>query len=159
MNREFFARKIRSLSDQKILDLLALKNAANQEIIEIATEEAKQREIEVKDMTIVKPVVTEITDAADKSKFVRWNWGAFALAPLWTLANKLDKWAFFAMIPGINILVIFYLGFNGNRIAYPKSNIRNVNDYNLFQKHWSKWGIIALCFLLAGGLLRFVSVS
>ena len=76
----------------------------------------------------------------DLKKLKKWNWGAFLLPLFWSLANKLDLLAALSMIPFLNVIVIFYLGFYGNRLAYPRSKLDSVDDFMAIQKYWSKWG-------------------
>lgn len=87
----------------------------------------------------------------DPEKLKAWNWGAFLLAPLWALGNKLDCWGVLCFIPGINIAVALYLGFKGNRLAFPKSSYKSVDDFMQVQKEWAVWAVRV--YLLAAVLL------
>lgn len=156
MNPEFFARKIKELTDEKLLELLRLGNDVNTEIIELATAEAQARGLSIPER--VSSPTTDEPVQADRHKLLKWNWGAFFLAPFWTLANKLDKWAILTFIPGVNIFAHIYLGLNGNVIAYEKSPIRNIDDFMTLQKLWSTWGV-RIFWISAGLTLLFWSVS
>ena len=87
----------------------------------------------------------------DKRKLKKWNWGAFFLSLLWTTGNKLEIWTIFCFIPFLNIIVVFYLGYYGNQLAYNKSSIDSVDDFMVIQKYWEAWGIGL--FLTITGLL------
>jgi hypothetical protein len=140
MNREFFERKVSKLSDDKLQDLLKLKYDANREIVALAIKEAGKRGLELLYVP-VPPDKDGSKEHDDKQKLEKWNWGAFLLAPFWTLSNKLDKWAILTFIPGVNVIAIIYLGLNGNRLAYDKSDLRSVDEFMILQRHWSNWGV------------------
>ena len=90
-------------------------------------------------------------------KLKQWNWGAFLLPLLWAPANKLYKWTILLFIPFINILVAFYLGFYGNRLAYPKSNFKSIDDFMIIQHYWATWGIRLFIVAIIGFILKIVS--
>ena len=139
MNKEFLEKKVRELSDKKLQDLLRLTNKANQQIVNLALVEAKSRGWETPQL-----LMSNEEDTVPEGKIENlnmWNWGAFLLAPLWTLTFKLEKWAILTFVPGVNIVVVIYLGFRGNRLAYKKSAVRNVDQFMKLQEHWCKSGI------------------
>lgn len=140
MNKEFFERKVSELSDDKLQDLLKLRNDANREIIELAIEEAEKRGLDVPEVSFSgsKAVNAEVQD---RKKLEKWNWGAFLLAPFWTLSNRLEKWTILTFIPGVNLAAVIYLGVYGNRLAYDKSDIRNIEHFMVLQRQWNKWAI------------------
>ena len=88
-------------------------------------------------------------------KLNKWNWGAFWLAPLWTLANKLEFWTFLCFIPFLNFFIYFYLGYYGNRLAYEKSDFDSVDDFMEVQKEWNQWGIR---FIILGILILLLGI-
>lgn len=140
MNDEFYKRKIKKLTDEELIDLLRVtNNRSNQRIFELAEAEANSRNLMIALTRSISAGLEKKT--GDRRQLKKWNWAAFLLAPLWTLANRLDKWTLLWFIPVVNIFVIFYLGFNGNKIAFEKSAIMSVDDYMVFQRHWSRWGI------------------
>jgi hypothetical protein len=139
MDSEFFERKVRELSDDKLLDLLKLRNDANREIIDLAIEESKKRGLEIPHVSI--PLNETDRGAEEMKKLEKWNWGAFLLAPFWTLSNKLEKWTILTFIPGVNIPTVIYLGLKGNRLAYQKSAIKNIDQFMTLQGHWNAWAI------------------
>jgi hypothetical protein len=157
MDREFFERKVRELSDDKLLDLLRLRYDANREIIDLAIAEAKKRGLDLPEASI--PLNKFVTEQEEMKKLEKWNWGAFLLAPIWTLSNKLEKWTILTFIPGVNIPTVIYLGLKGNRLAYNKSEIRNIDQFMTLQGQWNTWGIrffwIALGVSILGLFISF----
>jgi len=149
MKKHFFQRKISGLTDSKLLALLKFRNEKNRDFIELAAAEAIRRNLLIGSAEM-HPAAASLTREAPNRELEKWNWAAFFLAPLWTLANKLDVWAFFSLIPFANFIVAFYLGFRGNRLAYQKSDIESVRDFMLVQKEWTIWLIrfLAFSFLL-----------
>lgn len=141
MDKEFFQRKIKELPDDKLIDLLQkTTNEFNPEIFGIAKEEAERRNLKFELTNEGGEGDVEIK-SNDRKKLRKWNWGAFLLAPIWALANKLERWAILCFIPFVNIGVMFYLGYNGNSLAFEKSKIESVDDFMILQKHWALWGI------------------
>jgi hypothetical protein len=156
MDKEFFERKIKELTDDKLIDLLRKTgNEANPDIFHLAKKEAELRKLQ---FDLADKVDEQVLDNSsdDKEKLKKWNWGAFLLAPIWNLANKLEKWTILCFVPGVNIFVIFYLGQNGNRLAFEKSAIGSVDDFMTIQKDWGLWGVRLLWLGLIGGLLALI---
>lgn len=154
MDREFFQRKIKELTDDKLLDLFyTTRINSNNEIHQLTVEEIKLRDLVI-DQNYQPPGQVNLqTEIGDLKNLSVWNWGAFALGPIWTLANRLEMWTLLLFIPFVNIIVLFHLGYNGNRIAYKKSGIRTVDDFMIVQKLWNRWGYFFFWFWLFGGLL------
>ena len=156
MKSQFFKNKIENLSDENLLDLIikASKDPSNTNIFDIAKKEAEKRNLQfdLKEDEMSNEIEdTELNNETEELK--RWNWGAFFLAPFWALSNKLDKWAILSLLPPVNLIAIFYLGFNGNKLAFEKSEIKSVNDFMQIQRTWSKWGIRIFWILLVFGFL------
>lgn len=150
MDRGFFKRKIDELTDDKLMDVLQ-KTGGNVELYGLAKEEAERRGL------MSRPVEQShggdlTTKPEDEQKLREWNWGAFLLAPIWALANGLDKWAILCFVPIVNIVVVFYLGYNGNRMAFDKSEIESVDDFMIFQRNWEMWGVRLFWFGLFVGV-------
>jgi len=143
MNSEFLESKIIELSDDKIIELCNLKNDANLEIVQLAEKEAQKRNLEnvfdKSESISLEAIVDKTTE--NKKELDKWNWGAFFLLPAWTLANRLEKWTIASFIPLLNIFAAFYLGFNGNKLAFEKSNIESIDNFLTIQKIWKIWGI------------------
>ena len=152
MDNEFFKRKVRELTDDKLQDLLKLRYDANREIIDLAIDEAKRRGLELPDISISGDnAMTE--EQRDKKKLEKWNWAAFLLAPFWTLSNKLERWTIITFIPGVNLAAIIYLGLYGNRLASEKSVIRDIEHFMVLQGEWNKWAIRIFWLAIAASIV------
>ena len=152
---DFFRQKIKKLSDQELPYLLQKTgNGVNPEIYQIAKREASDRNLEYERKATIKTDEKQIDDAT-KQKLDQWNWGAFLLAPFWTLANKLESWTILCFIPVINIGVSIYLGYNGNKLAFPKS-LNSVDDFMTIQKEWGRRGVRLFWLGLLAGLIAFL---
>lgn len=150
MKRDFFRNKIRSTSNDNLRRLLHFRTTENCEIVLLAREEAKNRNLPYEDINppIEESRLSSYTE--DLSALEVWNWAAFLFTPFWTLAHKLDKWTVAWFIPGINIVACFYLGFYGSRLAYKKNRTVPVDVFLVIQKEWNFW---AIRIFLAGSLL------
>jgi hypothetical protein len=156
MDEELFRKKIKNLDNEKLIALLQLNNQANKEIVGLAREEAKKRNIATQQIDSERVVVPGVS-AIDEVKLDKWNWGAFLLAPFWTLANRLDGWTYLTLIPGLNIPVIIYLGIKGNKIAFNKAKSISVDDFMAIQRHWNKWALRIIWIWIAIGVVWFMS--
>lgn len=156
MDKEFFERKVGELSNDKLQDLLKLRYEANREIVDLAIDEAKKRGLELPDISVSGDNFMA-EELSDRKKLERWNWGAFLLAPFWILANKLEKWTILTFIPGVNLVAVIYLGLHGNRLAYEKSHIRNIEHFMVLQGHWNKWAIRIFWVLIAASIVGLFS--
>jgi hypothetical protein len=156
MDKEFFERKIKELTNEKLIDLLQKTgNEVNPDIFDLAKKEAELRDLKFSlNNKAEKQFIDNSSDINDKLR--KWNWGAFLLAPIWTLANKLEKWTILCFVPGVNIIVIFYLGLNGSRLAFEKSAIKSVDDFMIVQKSWGRWSLRLFCIGLIVGLFSFI---
>jgi len=153
MDKEYFERKIKELTDDKLIDLLQkTSHEPGTDIYKVAKMEADQRGIKFEAKVITDTGKSE-ADPNDKDKLRKWNWGAFLLAPIWALANRLDLWTILCFVPIVNIGVIFYLGYNGNRLAFEKSKIDSVDDFLAVQKDWGLWGVRIFWFALGAWLV------
>ena len=90
-----------------------------------------------------------------------WNWGAFWLTFIWGISNK-TYIALLALIPGINIIMMFILGFQGNAWAWKNRDWQSKEQFKDTQQVWAIWGwglfiiAILLCviaILVAGSML------
>jgi hypothetical protein len=140
MNKEFFSSKIKKLADDQLTALLKIQHPANKEIIQLARAEAESRNLAV-DFPDVALTTNSSDGREDWGKLRKWNWAAFLLNGIWALANKLDKWAILCFIPGVNIVAVLYLGFNGNELAFRKSEIKSMKDFMALQQRWNEIAI------------------
>ncbi|MEO6908160.1 MAG: ribonuclease G [Abditibacteriaceae bacterium] len=68
------------------------------------------------------------------------NWGAFFLQWIWGIRHKV-KWAWWALIPGVNIVIAFKLGFQGQELAWKNCEWKNEVEFDNTQLEWTRWGI------------------
>jgi hypothetical protein len=71
----------------------------------------------------------------------RWNWGAFLLGWIWGIGNN-TYIALLALIPGVNLIMHFVLGFKGNQWAWRNGRWDGVEHFKRVQRAWAKWGLI-----------------
>jgi hypothetical protein len=156
MDKEFFQQRIRELTTDKLINLLQKTSGEYDKVIfQLAREEAERRNVSFELINTIQDFGNK-NNSNDQKKLRRWNWGAFLLAPIWSLANKLDKWAFLSFIPFVNIVAMFYLGYHGNRIAFKKSKMESVDDFIAIQNHWALWGVIFFCLGLISLIVNVV---
>lgn len=81
------------------------------------------------------------------------NWGAFFLQWIWGIRHKV-AWAWLALIPGVNIIIAFMLGFRGNELAWKNCKWESEVEFDLVEREWTMWGIgITIVGLLIFGLI------
>jgi len=70
-----------------------------------------------------------------------WNWGAFLLAPLWPLTNRV--WlGFLAWVPFVGFWMAIALGVKGNEWAWKSRKWQSIEQFQAHQKRWAIAGII-----------------
>ncbi len=84
------------------------------------------------------PVPPEVADS--------WNWGGFALGPIWGIANHV----WIATLPLVGLLcppfmlagpvLAVLLGLNGNRWAWQNRRWQSVAHFQAVQRAWAGWG-------------------
>jgi len=101
-----------------------------------------------------------VKPGSDDVKLKKWNWAAFLFAPVWILANNLEPWILLLLVPVLNIWALLHLGWNGNRMAYQKSEL-SVDEFMIVQRKWSTWALrmlgFAIVLMLAGLVLELNS--
>jgi hypothetical protein len=141
MDKDFFQKKIQALTDGKLLDLLQkTNNEFNQIIFELAKAEALSRNLtfDFSGKVGMEPVDDKLIGS---EKLRKWNWGAFLLGPLWTLANRLEIWTLLLFVPFGNV----YLAYHGNRLAFAKCKVNAVDDFLVIQKYWLHGAVKIFC--------------
>lgn len=68
------------------------------------------------------------------------NFGAFFLNWIWGIRHNV-KWAWWALIPGVNIVIAFMLGFRGNELAWKNCEWEDEVHFDLVEREWTMWGI------------------
>lgn len=79
----------------------------------------------------------------------RWNWGAFWLTWIWGLFNGAYI-SLLALIPILNIIMMFYMGSNGNELAWRSRYWDDAADLHKTQKKWAIAGWIVTLLILSG---------
>lgn len=71
-----------------------------------------------------------------------WNWGAFLLAPVWLISNRV--WiGLLAWIPGVGFWMAIALGVKGNEWAWKSRTWESIEVFKNHQKRWAIAGIIS----------------
>jgi hypothetical protein len=85
----------------------------------------------------------------------RWNWGAFLLNWIWGIGNSV--WiALLCLIPVVNIVMMFVLGFKGSRWAWQARLWRDEEHFRRTQRNWAIAGLIVwLAFPVLFGSIIF----
>lgn len=51
---------------------------------------------------------------------------------------------------------MIYLGIKGNQLAFKKSDLASVKEFNKIQKVWEKWTLIILLLSLGVAILKII---
>ncbi len=83
----------------------------------------------------------------------RWNWGAFLLSWIWGIGNNTFI-ALLALVPFVNLVVIFVLGAKGSAWAWRNTSWESVEHFKRVQRKWAIAGVVVWLTLigLAAGL-------
>ncbi len=85
-----------------------------------------------------------------------WSWGAFLWNWIWAIFN--NTWiGLLALIPGVNIVMVFVLGAKGREWAWKNKQWDSVEHFNRVQRKWSVWGIWLTLGALALGILLMIA--
>lgn len=85
-------------------------------------------------------------DQGVQSTLSQWNWGAFAITPIWCAA--MNQWGYFALslflnlccgIGGLVMSIVF--GIKGNEMAWTTREWRDIQEFRETQAVWNSWGI------------------
>lgn len=85
-----------------------------------------------------------------------WNWGAFFLNGIWGLGNK-TYIALLAFVPVINVVMMFILGFKGNKMAWKNKDWESVEHFKSVQRYWNIAGFVAMALYLFIFIMEFRS--
>lgn len=86
-----------------------------------------------------------------------WNWGAFFLNGIWGIGNK-TYIALFAFIPIINVFMMFFLGFKGNKMAWKNKEWESIEHFKTVQRYWNVAGLVALTLYIILFIVEFWTV-
>lgn len=98
----------------------------------------------------------DITDSIP-AEIDEWNWGAFFLHGIWGLGNK-TYIALFAFVPVINVVMMFILGFKGNKMAWKNKEWESIEHFKSVQRYWNIAGLVAFVIYGIIFILEFWSV-
>lgn len=87
-------------------------------------------------MSNLDQVKTELPEVARG-----WNWGAFLLTWIWGLGNRTPI-ALLALIPIVNVVMMFVLGAKGNAWAWQNDTWKGTDHFKRTQRHWAIAGVI-----------------
>lgn len=79
----------------------------------------------------------------------RWNWGAFFLNWIWGIGNSTFI-ALLALIPIVNIVMIFVLGARGSRWAWRNRYWRDAEHFRKTQRNWAIAGLLIWVVAIGG---------
>lgn len=104
-------------------------------------------------------LLTSVTVPED---IIGWNWGAFFLAPLWSISNSvwlglLAVVGFWA--PPIGFLVAIILGAMGNELAWKTRRWRNIEHFKEHQRGWAVASMLIFLGMPGSLLLAIILVS
>lgn len=82
----------------------------------------------------------------------KWNWGAFMATVFWGIGNR-TYISLLALIPFVNLVWCFVMGWKGNKWAWEAGNFKNTKEdiekFEAIQATWSRAGWIMFLVLLA----------
>ncbi|MDQ2730200.1 MAG: hypothetical protein M3Y56_00955 [Armatimonadota bacterium] len=77
-----------------------------------------------------------------------WNWGAFFLPVPWSIAHE-NWFGLLALVPGLNLVMMFVLGARGNELAWERRRFHSVEHFLEVQRTWRNWSIGAMAVFAA----------
>ena len=92
-----------------------------------------------------------IDDESVKVEY-KWNWGAFIFSWIWGLFNGVPL-ALLALIPGVNFIMPFILGFNGDKWAWENKQWISYEQFRAAQRKWSITGVGLMGFMILFGIV------
>lgn len=87
----------------------------------------------------------------------RWNWGAFFLNWIWGIGNSTFI-ALLALVPFVNIVMIFVLGAKGSRWAWKNRIWRDAEHFRRTQRNWGIAGLVVWIVFFGGIAAMVVSL-
>ena len=84
----------------------------------------------------------------------RWNWGAFLLNWIWGIGNRVFI-ALLALIPFVNLVMVFVLGARGSAWAWRNTRWESVEHFKRVQRRWTIAGVAVFLAVIALGAGSF----
>lgn len=76
-----------------------------------------------------------------------WNWGAFFLSAIWSIAHSV--WiGLLALVPYAGIIMAVILGVKGSEWAWQNRRFESVEQFKTVQKKWAMWGVIIFALVI-----------
>ncbi len=88
----------------------------------------------------------------------RWNWGAFLLNWIWGIGNN-TYIALLMFVPGVNLVMLFVLGFKGSKWAWRNKRWQDVDHFKRVQRRWAIAGVIAFIAMIGFGVGMFFVIT
>ena len=88
----------------------------------------------------------------------RWSWGAFGLNWIWGLGNE-TYIALLSLVPVVNLVMIFVLGFKGNEWAWRNKRWASVADFQRVQRKWSIAWFIYISVLVLIAVVAIIAAA
>jgi hypothetical protein len=85
------------------------------------------------------------------------NFGAFAFSWIWAFVHRLWIPGILCFIPYLNFIVIIYLAFKGNEMAWKSREFTSVQQFIDTQRVWTRWGIIFFIICIGLGVLGVIA--
>lgn len=98
----------------------------------------------------------DVTDSVP-TEIDQWNWGAFFLNGIWGLGNK-TYIALLAFVPVVNVVMMFILGFKGNKMAWMNKEWESVEHFKRVQRYWNIAGMIAFGLYIVVFIMEFWAI-
>lgn len=90
--------------------------------------------------------------SGEEAELRKWNWGAFLLSWIWGIGNRV--WiSLLALIPVVGLVMMFVLGFKGNRWAWERKEWRDIAHFHSTQRKWAIAGLAWTVGWIALGVL------
>jgi len=89
--------------------------------------------------------------AALPPELTGWNWGGFFFTWIWGIGNSTFI-ALLALLPFVNLVMIFVIGAKGNEWAWQNKRWNSVEHFKKVQNLWAIWGAV----LFALGIILFI---
>ena len=83
-------------------------------------------------------------------EILRWNWGAFLLTPIWSIAHQV--WiGLLCFVPYVGWIMSIVLGIKGSEWAWQNRRFDSIQQFREVQRVWMLWGVGITLFGVALG--------
>jgi hypothetical protein len=100
----------------------------------------------------------------DETTDVEWelrkfNWGAFLLSWIWAFGHRLWLWGILGLLPLVGTVVMFVLGFKGNRWAWEKGSYASAEELRRKERKWAWAALWVYAGVFVGGFLIGLAIG